>query len=556
MADTGNDALDAITRRQNLAIDSTVAWFERELRAVLNRAQMLLLADLNKRLTVVDGRIVPNAANQRVLREIDRRFGAAMRKAGYDELRAELAKGFGGQFQYFEAVLDVLGEAPVRWDARQRALFVGQQEAVLGTLEGIIQNVASVARQQALFSIGGLDVDRLAEIITIQTGKTIGQSTAVADTAQAAFYRTIADEGFRKIEDRRGKDAPSVTYRYYGPDDKLNRPFCRHILDAQQDKQRQWTRAEIEAMDNGQLPNPFVTGGGYRCRHWWILAVAVPDAQSHKAPTAAGRNTDLVKPLEVALTQGEAIDDERVQGRAKNRIVKDLARRLRGNASFDDLVYGRFRDLEIDTARARTAHEGAVDRMIKTWADGYDTPETPGLLLAMQEAARHEFGLKNWRGFDARPKAERLAARALMKEYGDGLRAFHRAQYESTQEWFRERGITNVFAFRGLKEVPRALPINESGFGKAEVALQPVSSFSSNFYTALGFATEQGGAGAMLAAEIPVGRILSTSRTGFGALGELEVTVLSGSGEMWAAWWRYESTLADEADLLNKIGKR
>lgn len=96
MADTGNEALDAITRRQHLAIDSTVAWFERELRAVLNRAQMILLAELAKSLRVVDGRIVANTANQRILREVDQRFGGAMRKAGYDELLAELAKGFGG----------------------------------------------------------------------------------------------------------------------------------------------------------------------------------------------------------------------------------------------------------------------------------------------------------------------------------------------------------------------------------------------------------------------------------------------------------------------------
>ena len=30
------------------------------------------------------------------------------------------------------------------------------------------------------------------------------------------------------------------------------------------------TRAAIEALDNGQLPNPFITGGGYNCRHSWL----------------------------------------------------------------------------------------------------------------------------------------------------------------------------------------------------------------------------------------------------------------------------------------------
>lgn len=477
---------------------------------------------------------------------------AAMRVSGFDELMGELAGSFNGQFSTFAEVLEAIDEAPVRFGSRERALFAAQQESVTDTLLGLVRNAAEIARQQALFSVGGLDLGQLTEILARQTGKSIPQAAAVADTAQSTFYRTIADQGFRKIEKARGGP---LRYKYYGPDDKLNRPFCRHLL-AAQDEGKTYTRADIAAMDNRQLPNVFLTGGGYRCRHQWIVAKAVPDAQSHQAPTRAGRNTDLFEPLEAGLHQGEDIASEWVQGRAKRRIVKDLARRLRGKEAFDELVHGKFRDMEIDTARARTVHESAVDRMIKTWADGYDAKETPGLLLAMQEAARKEFGLARWRGFDARPKAERLAARALMKEYGDGLRAFHRAQYESTQDWLRQRGITRVFAFRGLKEVPRALPVTGDGFQKAAVPLQPVSSFSSNFYTALQFAAEEGGAGTMLAGEIPAGRILSTSRTGFGSLGELEITVLSGPGEVWAEWWRYGSNVEEEGDFLGKIGKR
>lgn len=551
MADTGNRALDAITRRQNLTIDSVVAWFARELHAVLTKAQLRLLADLAKRLKIEDGRIAATAANQRVLRELDKRFGTAMRAAGFDELLAELAGSFNRQLPVFEEVLEAIGEPPVRWGSRERALFAAQQESVAGTIEGLVRNAAEIAKQKALFSMGGLNLGELTEMLARQTNNTIPRAAAVADTAQSTFYRTIAEQGFRKIEEARGKP---LRYKYYGPDDKLNRPFCRHLLERQEDG-KTFTRAEIDAMDNGQLPNVMLTGGGYRCRHQWILAKAVPDAQSHQAPTRAGRNTEF-EPLEAALHQGEHIADDRVQRRAKSRIVKDLARRLRGNEAFEELVHGYFRDLPIDTSRARTVDQAAVDRLIDIWAKGYDAQKTPGLLLAMQEAARKEFGLARWRGFDSRPKAERLAARALMKEYEDGLRAFHRAQYESTQEWLRERGISKVFAFRGLKEVPRALPVAENGFRKAAIPMQPVSSFSSNFYTAHGFATEDGGAGALLAAEIPAGRILSTARTGFGSLGELEITVLSGPGEMWAEWWRYESTLAEEGDLLAKIGKR
>lgn len=52
-------------------------------------------------------------------------------------------------------------------------------------------------------------------------------------------------------------------YAFVGPVDGLMRPFCRAHVG------RVYTRAEIEALDNGQLPNPFLTGGGYNCRHLW-----------------------------------------------------------------------------------------------------------------------------------------------------------------------------------------------------------------------------------------------------------------------------------------------
>jgi len=52
-------------------------------------------------------------------------------------------------------------------------------------------------------------------------------------------------------------------YVYVGPVDAVVRPFClQHVG-------RVYTRAEIDALDNGQLPNVFVTGGGYNCRHLW-----------------------------------------------------------------------------------------------------------------------------------------------------------------------------------------------------------------------------------------------------------------------------------------------
>lgn len=274
MPETGNKALDAITRRQNLAIDSTVAWFERSLRDLVTQAQLRTMAELTRRLKIVDGRIAPTAANQQVLREIETVFRAALKRAGYDELVEELVGSFGNQFTFFEDTMKLLGEKPVTFGVAEQKFFAAQQESVADTLQGIVRNAAEAARQRALLTIGGLGLDELTEILARQTGKTIAQSAAIADTAQSTFYRTIAEKGFARIEKTQPKSRP-LSYRLYGPDDRLNRPFCRKILDAQT-KGKSYTREEIDAMDNGQLPNVMLTGGGYRCRHGWIFAKAVP----------------------------------------------------------------------------------------------------------------------------------------------------------------------------------------------------------------------------------------------------------------------------------------
>lgn len=57
---------------------------------------------------------------------------------------------------------------------------------------------------------------------------------------------------------------PDQPYLYVGPKDLRNRPFCKERVGLV------LTRDRIETLDNGQLPNPFVTGGGYNCRHSWL----------------------------------------------------------------------------------------------------------------------------------------------------------------------------------------------------------------------------------------------------------------------------------------------
>lgn len=77
----------------------------------------------------------------------------------------------------------------------------------------------------------------------------------VYDMAQTVIGRKA---GVGSVKERR-KDA----YLYSGPIDRRCRPFCLRNVG------RVWSKGAIDKMDNGQLPNTFVTRGGYNCRHLW-----------------------------------------------------------------------------------------------------------------------------------------------------------------------------------------------------------------------------------------------------------------------------------------------
>lgn len=69
----------------------------------------------------------------------------------------------------------------------------------------------------------------------------------------------------RQVEAIATADLPAdQPFLYVGPSDQRNRPFCKEHVG------QVLTRDRIEQLDNGQLPNPFITAGGYNCRHSWL----------------------------------------------------------------------------------------------------------------------------------------------------------------------------------------------------------------------------------------------------------------------------------------------
>lgn len=91
----------------------------------------------------------------------------------------------------------------------------------------------------------------------------LADAVDVEDARLRTLYDTTVSVFGRQVEAMKATGEADEVFAYIGPVDAKLRPFCRQHVG------RVYTRAQIDAMDNGQLPNTFLTGGGYNCRHVW-----------------------------------------------------------------------------------------------------------------------------------------------------------------------------------------------------------------------------------------------------------------------------------------------
>jgi len=141
----------------------------------------------------------------------------------------------------------------------------------------------------------------------------LSQLAAVLDGEQAraatlydtnvSIVQRLSVQAVPSVPGDAATDSGAPLYVFVGPVDDVIRPFClRHVG-------RVYARAEIDALDNGQLPNTFVTGGGYNCRHLWAPI-------SRFDPAAALQGTDgRVEEVAAELARRPA----RVAGRRTRR---------------------------------------------------------------------------------------------------------------------------------------------------------------------------------------------------------------------------------------------
>jgi hypothetical protein len=156
---------------------------------------------------------------------------AALRDSGYDEL----ADAFTG-----------------RLDEMTKRVLAGRRIAELSA-DLTPRLEARLAALKALYAVDPSDIlNNLGRIID----RSEPQIATLYDTSVSIFGR--------QVEALQAGDDPDTKFLYVGPVDGKTRDFCLERVG------QVFTRAEIDEMDNEQLGDVFLTGGGYNCRHTFM----------------------------------------------------------------------------------------------------------------------------------------------------------------------------------------------------------------------------------------------------------------------------------------------
>ncbi len=282
--------LAELDKRHGEYQDSLIADFEERLDVIIEKAASIIFDKLAQELKLDSktGAIEGTAANRGRLADVDAMFQKAMKEAGYDRLALAFVNQFPGQLPLLNKTLATISRAMGGAISAGATLSPADLDALANsqrlTLESLRQTVAEVARlakQRALARYNGLRPSQLERILEKTFNNTSGQARTLAATGMAVWYRQATALALKKVE----KETP-LLYAYDGPDDRLTRDFC-HGLKRDQAQGKTWSKKQIDAMDNGQLPNVFESGGGFNCRHQWRVALT----EDHKA--AVDRSTRI-----------------------------------------------------------------------------------------------------------------------------------------------------------------------------------------------------------------------------------------------------------------------
>jgi hypothetical protein len=127
---------------------------------------------------------------------------------------------------------------------------------LLGVPGSLSESLESAFIRWSLNIKGESPID-LVDDVAVTAGIQHGYAQALFDTYCSIYGRLVEAEACEGKPD----DQP---FLFSGPVDGHTRDWCLNHVG------KVYTRRQIEAMNNEQLPNAFLTGGGYNCRHTFL----------------------------------------------------------------------------------------------------------------------------------------------------------------------------------------------------------------------------------------------------------------------------------------------
>jgi hypothetical protein len=241
--------------------------------------------------------------------------------------------------------------------------------------------------------------------------------------------------------------------------------------------------------------------------------------------TSYGTIADLVTSRPMGDTLPQDLIDRLNTGKISRKDAKEVVRLMNesGRAPYSDIVFVN-KDSEESMYILR---EKVASDLVAQWASSSNDGHP--MSLAIQDAAFKEFDIDRPAGWRVSDELKDQIAE-ITNNHEKLLRAFLRAQYEATQEYFQKKGISKVTLYRGVKDF-NAHDMTESTFPTsngftASIKLRPLSSWSTSEGVAIGFARNEDGQ--VFRKEYDVKDIIAFPGTGVGCYDEREMVVLGG----------------------------
>lgn len=250
---TTSEQLELQTAREAALVEKLNARFARELGEVLKLANAKVRA-LLKELRTKDGRLVATQANLGRTLGLRRDIQRALTEAGFDAVVEAVT----------DEPLDQLARLVLRGNGIAQAAFelTKTDTAAIAAFKTIrfdelLRIAGDLAVQLARVALDGTIGLRPVDELVADVADTFD----ISDKRARTLYDTAISIYSRQVDQLNATGKPDELFYYAGPLDTKTRPFCLERVG------KVFTREELETADNGQLPNPLLTGGGYNCRH-------------------------------------------------------------------------------------------------------------------------------------------------------------------------------------------------------------------------------------------------------------------------------------------------